>query len=367
VIAQLKPALGRAHVVGIRGFESHAATSQRVRRNNGKWNLNFSLPPLPFAFILPAPFTMANATPEQPVIRHIANLWSLRDTPSARKPWPLERKIAAIKDAGFDGFTDLATPKHRQLAEKHGLIIVGYLACSKLDEFRPLLQQNKDAGARHINVQLGDHDTSTSDAVRLALRLMHEAHALHVEAAVEVHRDTCTETPEKTYALADGYQRIAIELLPITWDYSHLAVVKHLAPPFWDRLLIRPDLIQRSCQFHFRPFNGHHCQVPVTNGRGRLSPEVQDWLPLVERCLEVWLLGNQAGRELFAVPEMGPVSSGYNLHHLPDSWSEAIKLRGLIDKAWRTALNRVARRKKPAPLGLHRRAQLGATGGRLSV
>jgi hypothetical protein len=41
-----------------------------------------------------------------------------------------------------------------------------------------------------MSVQLGDHDTTTSDAVRLALRLMHEAQGLKLEAA-RVHRDTC--------------------------------------------------------------------------------------------------------------------------------------------------------------------------------
>ena len=140
---------------------------------------------------------MANTKPGMPLVRHIANLWSLRDTPNARKPWPLEHKIAAVKEAGFDGFTDLPTPKHRKLAEKHGLIIVGYFSAAKPDEFRGLLQRNKDAGARHINVQLGDHDTPTSDAVLMALRLFHEGAGLKVEPAVEVHRDTCTETPEK--------------------------------------------------------------------------------------------------------------------------------------------------------------------------
>jgi len=111
--------------------------------------------------------------------------------------------------------------------------------------------------------------------------------------------------------------------------------VKHLAPPFWQRLLVRPDLIQRAQQFHFRPFNGHHCQVPVTDGHGALSPEAQDWLPFLQKCLALWLKGEQGGREMFAVPEMGSASSGYNLHQLPDSWGEAVRLRSIIDQTWK--------------------------------
>ncbi len=279
---------------------------------------------------------MAQPNTGKPCIRHIANLWSLRDTPTAKKPWPLEKKIEAVKEAGFDGFTDLATPKHGKLAEKYGLSIVGYFASAKPDEFRTLLQQNKDAGAKLINIQLGDHDTTSSDAVRMALRAMLEAEAMGLQPSIEIHRDTCTETPEKVYLLAEGYQRVTAKPLRFTWDFSHIAVVKHLAPPFWERLLVRPDLIQLANQFHFRPFNGQHCQVPVTDGRGRVSPELEDWLPFAKKCLQVWLQGNQAGREIFVVPEMGPASSGYNLHQLPDSWTDAVKLRGILDKLWKS-------------------------------
>ena len=281
-----------------------------------------------------------------PVLRHIANLWSLRDTPSRKKPWSLEQKIAAVKEAGFDGFTDAATRAHGKWAEKFGLTFVGYFSSAKADDFRTLLQQNKDAGARYINVQLGDHDTSTSDAVRMALRLMHEGKAIDLVPSIEVHRDTATETPEKTYALADGFQRINNKLLSLTWDFSHIAVVKHLAPPFSERLLVRPDLIQAANQFHFRPFNGHHCQVPVTDGKGGLTEEFEDWLPFVEKCLQVWLDGNQAGREILVVPEMGPPSSGYSLPHFPDCWSDAVKLRSELDAVWKTVLAKSLRKRK---------------------
>jgi hypothetical protein len=153
---------------------------------------------------------------------------------------------------------------------------------------------------------------------------------------VEVHRDTCTETPEKTYALADAYQQATGELLPISWDFSHISVVKHLRPDnYIERMIVRPDLIQRAQQFHFRPFNGHHCQVPVTDGKGNLTRELKDWFPFAEAVLKCWLAGNRdKGREIFICPEMGPVAGGYNLSTLPNSWEEAKILRGEIEKLW---------------------------------
>ncbi|HZM06112.1 MAG TPA: hypothetical protein VFC44_24180 [Candidatus Saccharimonadales bacterium] len=272
-----------------------------------------------------------------PVLRHIANLWSLWDYPTAQKPWTLEQQMVDIKEAGFDGFTTLPTQEHARLAAKHGLIIVGYFAASKSSEFRKFIQQNMEAGAAHINVQLADHDTLVEKSIQLAVKLMQESEKLGAKCSVEVHRDTGTETPEKTYAIAAGYKKATGRLLPMTWDFSHLSVVKHLAPPYWERLLVNAPLIQHAEQFHFRPFNGHHCQVPVTDGRGKLSHELQQWLPFLEKTLVLWLKGKQAGREIFIVPEMGPVRSGYNFAQLPNSWEDAKILRPLIAKAWQKA------------------------------
>lgn len=281
---------------------------------------------------------MKKKSSKPPILRHIANLWTLWDHPTEKKEWSLDRKIAEIKEAGFDGFTAVLKKEHGRLAQKYGLGVVGYFASAKASEFRKLIQQNMDSGAVHINVQLADHDTPVAESIRLAIKVIEEGEKLGAKCAIEVHRDTCTETPEKTYAIAAGYKKATGRLLPMTWDYSHLSVVKHLAPPYWDRLLVAPKLIQNAQQFHFRPFNGHHCQVPVTDGKGKLSVEFQQWLPFLEKTLEVWLEGKQPGGEIFAVPEMGPIRGGYNLVQLPSSWEDAKILRGIIDKTWKKVL-----------------------------
>ena len=50
-------------------------------------------------------------------LKHIVNLWSLVQYPSPKREWSLERKLRAVRDAGFDGFTELATPEHGRLAQ----------------------------------------------------------------------------------------------------------------------------------------------------------------------------------------------------------------------------------------------------------
>jgi hypothetical protein len=272
-------------------------------------------------------------------LRHVANLWSLRQYPTAEQPWSLEEQLDAVKAAGFDGVTGRITPEVGMAARQRGLMIVGYISSSNSEEFGSLLETQKSAGARHVNVQLGDHDTLTDAALLLTIQLFNIAEEIcDLELSIEVHRDTCTETPEKAYALADRYCEATGRLLPVTWDFSHFAVVKHLAyDVFSERLLVRPDLIHRSCQFHFRPFNGHHCQVPVTRADGSLSREFQEWLPFARDTVQLWLDGNrETNRELFVVPEMGPVSSGYNLEQLPNSWDDAVRLRPILQTLWQS-------------------------------
>ena len=273
----------------------------------------------------------------KPILRHIANLWTLLGHPPKAREWTLDKKLRAIKAAGFDGVCWAGSAELAAGVKKHGLIFVGGMASGKVLEFSRQLRDLKKFGAHHVNVQLAGDEILTPQALRLARALVQEGKRLGLEPAVESHRGTCTETPEKLYALADAFQNYTGELLPISWDFSHFAVVKHLGPEnFAERLLVRPDLIQRAQQFHFRPFNGHHVQLPITDAKGNLTPEVKAWLPFAEAVLNCWLAGNkEAAREIFICPELGPVEGGYALGTFPNSWEQAKILREEIDRLWK--------------------------------
>ena len=277
----------------------------------------------------------------KPVLRHIANLWTFMGHPSAGREWSLDKKLRAIKAAGFDGVCWAGSSELRDGCRKHGLIFVGGMASGDAKDFPRLLREQKDCGAVHVNVQLADDAMLTPAALKLALALNRHGKKIGVVPGVETHRGTCTETPEKHYALCDAYEKITGELLPLSVDFSHFAVVKHLMPEnFAKRLLVRPDLIQHAQQFHFRPFNGHHVQVPITDGQGRLTPEVEDWLPFAEALLRCWLAGNKnTAREIFICPELGPIVGGYKLSTFKNSWEEAQVLREVIEKLWRKVMN----------------------------
>jgi hypothetical protein len=283
-----------------------------------------------------------------PTISHIANLWSLVGHPSTAREWSLERKVRAVAAAGFDGITTALTPDHRRFAERFGLRdLIGFISSSSPEDFPRLLREQKEAGAVHINVQMDDHDTPPALAARHWLAMVRAAEKLGgVVPALEVHRDTCTETPEKTYEIAERHHRATGQLIKLNFDFSHFAVVKHLGPSNYSaRLLDHPELVQQSDQAHCRPFNGHHCQVPVTH-RGELTPEVVSYLAFVEDLFRCWRSApGNAGRTLYVCPEMGPYAGGgggYNISGLPSSWADAQVLRGELARVWKAARPRKA-------------------------
>ncbi len=276
-------------------------------------------------------------------IAHIANLWSLVQYPSAAKEWSLEKKIKAVAAAGFDGITTGLTPEHKRLADKYGLKhVLGFVSTSSGDpkDFAERIRSQKAAGAVQINVQLDDHDTPPAVATKHWIQMVREGEKIGgVVLSLEVHRDCCTETPEKTYEIAERYQKATGEMIKINFDFSHLSVVKHLGPGnYAERLLDHPKLVQNSDQSHCRPFNGHHCQVPVTY-KGKLTDEAKSYLKFCEALFKCWKSApKNKNRTLFVCPEMGPThqgGAGYNITGLPPAWTDAVVLRKELDKVWK--------------------------------
>jgi len=172
---------------------------------------------------------------------------------------------------------------------------------------------------------------------------MQVGRALRMKPAIEWHRDTVTETPEKAMALAAQYEKRYGEPLRMNFDHSHPAIIKQLRPAnFWERISeYRLDLLQKGELIHFRTFTGSHCQTPITDGQGHLDRDFVAWRDnFLRPMLTAWLKGARAGQDLYAVVELGPQGSGYALACFPDVWKDAIVARGEIEKVWRSLVRR---------------------------
>ena len=269
-----------------------------------------------------------------------ATTWSMIGYPSPKREWSVERKLRAIKAGGFDGVCAFITPEMAALARQLGLRLMSGFDAKSVADAMPRLRAQRDAGVKFINIQLLNHDTPPAKTAPVAVKLIRAARQLGLAVHIETHRDTSTETPEKFDEIARLYQRATGELMPVTWDHSHFAVSKHMLPPDYSRrLLAWPKLIQASQMFHLRPFNSQHCQVPVTNGRGVLTPEFRDYLAFTEDLFVCWLKGPRPGNELWVCPELG-MSHGYHVSTDPHAWPEVLRERQELLGSWKRALRR---------------------------
>jgi hypothetical protein len=271
-----------------------------------------------------------------PQLRTFANLWTLWDHPAAGPTeWSLAQKIGAIADAGFHGVMGEPRAGVGPLAHAHNLSYIAFQRLDAPDDFSAALSVCRDEGATAVQVHLGWHDTDSDAALAMAMRLMEASHACGVEAVIETHRDTCTETPEKTEMLCARFAAATGTRLPLLWDFSHHAVVKHLDPPFAPRLLGDEDHIRASRWFHLRPFNGHHAQLAVRSADGDPTPEAADWFAFTAALFRVLQTSDQP--EVWICPEIGPRRGGYGLSSFPPSWTQATALRPDLLALWNAA------------------------------
>ena len=283
---------------------------------------------------------------KRPSLKLCAAAWTLTNYPSEKMQLSMDDKVKAAKDAGFDGFSAGAQPEIVEACNKHGLQLVGGVDVATIDEAGPKMELFKKAGAKHVNVQLCDHDTEIPEAVTVARAVMQAGKELRIKPAIEWHRDTCTETPEKGLALAEQYEKRYKEKLRTNFDHSHPAIIKQLRPAnFWERIAeYRFDLLAASELIHFRTFTGSHCQTPITNGRGKLDLDFIAWRDnFLKHMLFNWVKAQRGSKELWAVVELGPKGSGYALDCFPDVWEDAIVARGEIDKVFKNALRRATK------------------------
>jgi hypothetical protein len=283
---------------------------------------------------------------ERPCLSFVAYLWTLEGHPRPRREWSLPKKLREIADAGFHAVTYPASEELGKALADSRLGFQGFINSGDEQAFSRLVEAQCALGAKLINVQLQTSQDEIPNLIAKLQSLVNEAEKRGAIVSIESHRGTATETPERLYALADGYEKSTGQLLPITFDFSHIALVKHLkGRDFATRLLERTDLVQNSRLFHCRPFNGQHAQVPVYDHKGNLTREFREWLQFVEEVFRCWLAGPREGNHLWVCPEIGPTAGphGYNLSTMPPSWPQALICKQQLAKLWRKLGGTVAK------------------------
>lgn len=265
-----------------------------------------------------------------------ATLWSLREYPTKSRDWSWARKFAAIRAAGFDG---VMSPPIPAIAARGNLRYLAITSVATPESIVPTFQAAKDLGAVAIGIQIGRPETPLRVALSLARRIRAAARRFELPFAIETHRATFTELPETLTALQSAYRKSCGEDLPVCLDYSHVAVVRHLVPAVtWSTLTTQqPSALAHAEQFHLRPFNAHHAQLPVLNARGRRTPEYLAWRDEFIGPLFHHLQRQRATGPVIAVPELGHAAPAYGLSTHGDTWQDTLVVARDLRALWSTS------------------------------
>ena len=275
---------------------------------------------------------MSETNPPE-LILHI-NHWTLLEEVDPGTDEGLLKHLNLIREAGFQAYSAPAhLPRLKERLEEFGLLFGGAFDAHDESQFADKIAACLAIGDGPINCQLADHDTPVERAIELTIALMEEAERQGAEVHLEVHRDTCTETPEKTAAILEGVKKQTGAYPRTNFDFSHPAIVKHVGPEHYiERLFENVPVFQASTLWHIRPFNGHHCQIPITNGQGGYTPEYEDCRPFIRQALTHWLNGPRPGNRFWVMPEQGTM--GYQLSTFPPVWHEAVAIGKDVQAMW---------------------------------
>src|SRR5688572_28039166 len=88
-----------------------------------------------------------------------ANLWTLRGHPTAKRQWPLPRKIAAVSEAGFAAVSGPPDPALRPLVDRHELRLLGAFSARTATAIARGMRAFRAMEVEQVNLQLADDFT----------------------------------------------------------------------------------------------------------------------------------------------------------------------------------------------------------------
>ncbi len=264
------------------------------------------------------------------------SLWAMeRRSPDGRE-WPLEQKLAMIRDAGFDGagvrFADYTYARTvTDFLRAQGMTWQAQCYPRTVDDLKPIIEHVKELGADHINLQADVRPYTVAECVPYIEGWLRLAADAGLTLHIETHRNRMTTELFFTLHLLDRFPG-----LRLTGDLSHYVVGRE----FWypvsaeDNALMH-RIVDQCWAFHGRVASREQIQLQLAFAQHQGWVEV--FMGWWERGFRGWRTRAGSDATLTFLCELGPpeyAMTGADGYELSDRWEEARWLKDRVRALW---------------------------------
>ena len=269
-------------------------------------------------------------------ILFLQSMWAMERRHTDGFERSLEKKIAMILDAGYDGASVLVTDaavatRTAALLRPHGKSIEGICFPRTVEALKPALEVAARIGVHHLNLQPNIRLRRIEDCAPYIEGWLKLAEEANFPVYFETHRDRMTTDLFFTLDLLDRYPD-----LPLLGDLSHFLVGREFEMPISEENHAYMRRVMDNCwAFHGRVASREQVQIEIS------FPHHQIW---VDTFLNWWRYGFESWRRrakpdatLAFSCELGPqpyAITGRDGNDTTDRWREALILRDLVKRVW---------------------------------
>ena len=252
----------------------------------------------------------------------LQSLWAMERRHPDGVEWPLERKLAMIRDAGFDGagvrFADDAHARQvTGFLREHDLAWQAQCYPATVEDLRPILDRVRALGADHVNLQPDVRPYRLEDCFPYIEGWRRLAAEAGVPVYIETHRDRMTTDLITTLHLLDRFPE-----LRLTADLSHYLLGREFAwPVSAENHALIHRILDHAWAFHGRVASREQIQLQIS------FPHHRDWLELFvgwwEYGFRSWRRRAPPDATLTFLCELGPkeyAMTGPDGAELSDRW-----------------------------------------------
>ncbi|MEO8202585.1 MAG: sugar phosphate isomerase/epimerase [Betaproteobacteria bacterium] len=264
------------------------------------------------------------------------SLWAMERRSPDGVEWPLEQKLAMIRDAGFDGagvrFADYAYARTvTDFLRAHGMTWQAQCYPQTVDDLKPIIAHVQELGADHINLQADVRPYTVAECVPYIEGWLRLAADAGLTLHIETHRNRMTTELFFTLHLLDRFPG-----LRLTGDLSHYVVGREFWYPVTaeDNALMH-RIVDQCWAFHGRVASREQIQLQLA------FPQHQGWVEVFmgwwERGFRGWRTRAGADATLTFLCELGPpeyAMTGADGYELSDRWEEARWLKDRVRTLW---------------------------------